>query len=191
ALVNATPLAVSSTLFLFYVGATLEADGWEGPLLLIFFLAGAASSPLWSFLATRFGSKPVLLAAMLLAVASFGFAFTLGPGDVALFAIVCIFSGATIGADLVLLPALFSSRMAEISPNGGQGFGLWAFVSKASLALAAIILLPLLEAVGFQAGSANNPPEALRLLTYFYALVPCALKLIAIGLLAATNLNGR
>jgi len=191
ALVNATPLAVSSTLFLFFVEGRLEAPGWEGPLLVLFFLAGAATAPGWSWAARQYGSKPVLLVAMVAAIFAFGFATTLGAGDVWLFAIVCIASGATIGADLVLMPALFSSRMAEISPNGGQGFGLWSLVSKFTLAFAAIALLPLLEAVGFQAGSATQPPEALQLLTILYALVPCALKLIAIGLLAATNLDGR
>ncbi len=39
ALFNAAPVAVSSTLFLFYVEIALEAPGFEGPLLLLFFLA--------------------------------------------------------------------------------------------------------------------------------------------------------
>ncbi|MFT7368853.1 MAG: GPH family glycoside/pentoside/hexuronide:cation symporter, partial [Octadecabacter sp.] len=72
ALVNATPLAVSSTLFLFYVESKLNASGWEGPLLVLFFLAAALSSPLWSAMAQKFGEKPVLLCAMLLAVVAFG-----------------------------------------------------------------------------------------------------------------------
>jgi GPH family glycoside/pentoside/hexuronide:cation symporter len=37
ALVNAAPVAVSSTLFLFYVEIALQAPGWEGALLLLFF----------------------------------------------------------------------------------------------------------------------------------------------------------
>ena len=48
ALVNATPLAVSSTLFLFYVESRLGAPGWEGALLVLVFLAAALSSPAWS-----------------------------------------------------------------------------------------------------------------------------------------------
>ncbi len=190
ALVNATPLAVSSTLFLFFVESGLQAPGWEGPLLVIFFLAAAASAPVWSALARRFGEKPVLLAAMVLAIASFAVVLTLGPGDVTLFAIVCIASGATIGADLTLLPALFARRMAEVSPNGGQGFGLWSFTSKFTLAFAAAALLPILDRAGFAAGAdQDNPENALTLLTYLYALVPCLLKLVAIALLAATPLS--
>lgn len=189
ALVNATPLAVSSTLFLFYVESKLGAVGWEGALLVLFFLAAAVSSPFWSALARRFGPKPVLIAAMLLAVASFAYTLTLSPGDVIPFAIICVLSGATIGADLTLLPAMFAKRMAAISPNGGQGFGLWNLVNKFTLAFAAVVLLPLLERSGFQAGATDLPTEAITMLTVLYALVPSLLKLVAIGLLLVTKLE--
>jgi GPH family glycoside/pentoside/hexuronide:cation symporter len=189
ALVNATPLAVSSTLFLFYVESKLGAAGWEGALLVLFFLAAALSSPIWSMLARRFGAKPVLLCAMVLAVASFAYTLTLSPGDVIPFAVICVLSGATIGADLTLLPAMFAKRMAAISPNGGQGFGLWNLVNKFTLAFAAVVLLPLLERSGFAAGANNLPAEAITMLTVLYALVPSVLKLVAIGLLVATKLE--
>ena len=189
ALVNATPLAVSSTLFLFYVESALGGVGWEGALLVLFFLAAALSSPMWSKLASRYGEKPVLLSAMILAVISFGYTYTLGTGDVIPFAIVCILSGATIGADLTLLPALFAKRMSVIAPNGGQGFGLWSLVSKFTLAFAAVVLLPLLEAAGFQSGNPSQPQEAVVTLVALYALVPSVLKLVAITLLVATKLE--
>ena len=189
ALVNATPLAVSSTLFLFYVESRLQAPGWEGPLLVLFFLAAAASAPGWGWLAGRFGAKPVLLGAMVISIVAFAFVLTLGPGDTTAFAIICIVTGATIGADLTLLPALFARRMAEVSPNAGQGFGLWSLVTKFTLAFAAVLLLPLLEGAGFVSGSQDNPETALTTLTYLYALVPCLLKVIAIALLLAIPLK--
>ena len=189
AMVNATPLAVSSTLFLFYVESRLGAPGWEGALLVLFFLAAAASSPLWSALARRFGEKRVLLTAMVLAIASFGYTLTLSTGDVIPFAIVCVLSGATIGADLTLMPALFAKRLSVISPSGGQGFGLWSLMNKFTLAFAAVVLLPLLERSGFVAGATDLPDQALTTLTVLYALVPSLLKLLAIGLLIATKLE--
>ena len=189
ALVNATPLAVSSTLFLFFVESRLQAPGWEGALLVLFFLAAALSAPIWSRLAQSFGAKPVLLGAMVLAVLSFGYTVTLDAGKEIQFAIVCVISGASIGADLTLLPAMFARRMAKVSPNAGQGFGLWSLVSKFTLAFAAVTLLPLLESSGFVAGQQDLPDEALTTLTLLYAVVPCVLKLVAIGLLAATKLE--
>ncbi len=187
AAVNAAPLAVTATLFLFFVESRLAAPGWEGPLLILFFLAAAAAAPFWARAATRFGARPVLLAAMMASIIAFGFASTLGAGDVAEFAVVCIASGAMVGADNVILPALFARRMAVIAPEAGQGFGLWSFASKLTLAFAAVALLPLLERAGFVAGGVNGP-AALTMLTTLYALVPCVLKLAAIALLLATPL---
>ncbi len=189
AFVNAAPVAVSSTLFLFFVETKLQAPGYEGVLLLLFFLSAAASAPVWGALAERFGVKPVLLAAMALAIVAFGGALALGAGDWPLFAVICIASGATMGADLTLLPAVFARRMAVVSPSAAQGFGLWSFMSKFTLAFAAVLLLPSLERVGFQSGSADNSETALWLLALLYAGVPCALKCVAIALLAATDLK--
>jgi GPH family glycoside/pentoside/hexuronide:cation symporter len=190
ALVNAAPVAVTSTLFLFFVESRLDAPGFEGPLLLIFFLSAALAAPLWSGFAERFGSKSVLILAMVLAIASFGLTFTLGAGDWMLFAFICVASGATLGADLTLLPALFARRMSTVSPSAAEGFGLWSFVSKFTLAFAAVSLLPVLERAGFESGAgAGNSPEALALLTALYAGVPCVLKTVAILLLAVTDLK--
>jgi GPH family glycoside/pentoside/hexuronide:cation symporter len=79
--------------------------------------------------------------------------------------------------------------MEVISPDGGSGFGLWAFVSKATLALAAVTLLPALDAAGLRA-DAPAPDGAVRLLIYLYAGVPCLLKLLAMALLTKTPLPG-
>lgn len=187
ALLNAAPVAVSSTLFLFYVEIALEAPGWEGALLLLFFLSAAGAAPVWGRLAERFDPKPVLLSAMGLGIVAFGGAILLGPGDVLLFALVCVGSGAVLGADLTLLPAMFAARLAKISPSAAEGFGLWAFVSKFTLAFAAVALLPALEGAGLQTGAQDNPPEAVRLLVLFYAAVPCVLKLAAIAVLATVR----
>ena len=189
ALINAAPVAVSSTLFLFFVESRLAAPGFEGPLLLVFFLSAACAAPVWSHLAERYSIKSVLLTAMAMSILSLGFVLTLGAGDWMAFALICLASGAALGADLTLLPALFSARMARISPSAAEGFGLWSFVSKFTLAFAAVALLPTLQFAGFQSGSQNNPETALTTLTILYAGVPCALKAIAMLLFAATNLE--
>jgi GPH family glycoside/pentoside/hexuronide:cation symporter len=187
AFVNAAPVAVSSTLFLFYVDIALEASGWEGALLLLFFLSAAAAAPFWGMMAERFGGKRILLVAMSLGIVAFGGALFLGPGEVVLFAVVCLASGAVLGADLTLLPAMFANRMAQIAPSAAEGFGLWSFVSKFTLALAAVALLPLLESAGLQTGDQDSPAEAIRLLVIFYAGVPCVLKVLSIALLSTVT----
>lgn len=183
ALVNATPVAVSSTLFLFFVESRLAAPGAEGPLLLLFFLAAAGAAPFWSRAAERFGARRVLMAGMLLSVLAFGLVPLLGPGDIALFALICIASGAALGADMTLLPAMFARRLAQIAPDGNEAFGLWSFATKFTLAFAAVTLLPVLDAAGFVPGT-ENTTDALRWLTFLYAGVPCVLKIAAIGMLS-------
>jgi len=88
---------------------------------------------------------------------------------------------------MTLLPAMFARRMADIAPGASEGFGLWSFMSKLTLALAAVALLPALEAGGFQAGTQNDE-DALRLLTLLYCALPCVLKVVAIALLAGVDL---
>lgn len=186
ALLNAAPVAVTSTLFLFFVESRLAAPGAEGPLLLLFFLSAAGSAPVWSRLADRMGAKRALMAGMIMAIAAFLWAVTLREGDVVAFALICAASGAALGADLTLLPAIFARRLSQIGQGGeGAAFGLWSFVSKLSLALAAATLLPALDWAGFVPG-AGNPPGPLFTLSLLYAALPCALKLLAISLLAAT-----
>jgi glycoside/pentoside/hexuronide:cation symporter, GPH family len=187
ALVNSAPVAVTSTLFLFFVESRLQAPGWEGPLLLLFFLAAAVTAPFWSAAAARFGARRALIAGMALAIVTFAFAATLGTGDAGIFAVICVASGAALGADMTLLPAIFARHLAESTPEAGPAtaFGLWAFVSKLSLALSAATLLPLLQAQGFQPGVANSD-AALTTLSLLYAALPCALKLLAIAMLALT-----
>lgn len=188
ALINAIPVAVSSTLFLFFVESRLNAPGHEGVLLLLFFVSAAIAAPIWGMLAQKYGIKRVLLLAMVLAVLAFALALGLGSGDIGLFSLICIATGAAMGADLTLLPAAFAKRMAKIAPNAAEGFGLWALVSKLSLAFAAVLLLPMLERAGFTSGG-ENTDATLWLLTLLYAAVPCALKLLAIALLATTKLE--
>jgi GPH family glycoside/pentoside/hexuronide:cation symporter len=190
ALVNAAPVAVSSTLFLFFVESRLEAPGWEGPFLLLFFLSAALAAPFWSRLAEHVGERKVLVIGMILSIAAFALAVTLGPGDTWVFGLICLASGAALGADMTLLPALFARRMAKVSPGASEGFGLWSFVSKFTLALAAVALLPLLETGGFQAGQENSE-NALRLLSLLYGALPCVLKLLAIGLLVSINFDDK
>jgi GPH family glycoside/pentoside/hexuronide:cation symporter len=122
---------------------------------------------------------------MVLSVVTFGFAMTLGAGDTWAFALICIASGAALGADMVLLPAIFARHLSDRAGGEALAFGLWNFAAKLTLALAAVTLLPLLEAAGFAPGGAN-PAAVLLLLSLLYAALPCALKLIAIALLLST-----
>ncbi|MES2144189.1 MAG: MFS transporter [Pseudomonadota bacterium] len=184
AFINSAPVAVTSTLFLLFVESRLGQPDAAGPLLLLFFLAAAASTLVWSRLARRIGPRRTLMTGMALSIVAFLWAATLGTGDTVAFAIICVASGAALGADMTLLPAMFARRLGDLDQGGeAAAFALWSFVSKLTLAVAAVTLLPLLDQFGFVTGLTNTA-TALLVLSILYALVPCALKLAAIAFLA-------
>ena len=189
AFVNALPVAVTSSLFLFFVGHRLQAPSWAGALLMLFFISAAAAAPIWTMAARRFGTRRCLFLAMGLAIVIFALSGFLGAGDLWIFTFVCLVSGAAISADLTLMPAAFAQRLAIIAPNGGQGFGLWSLMNKLTLALAAIILFPLLEFSGFDATANEQAKQSLIMLTILYAICPLFLKLVAILILIKTPLQ--
>ena len=179
AFVNSLPVAITSTLFLFFVEDGLKLPNLSGPFLILFFLAAGLSVPLWSRLVAQHGARRVLVPAMTLAILSFVGAALLPQGAAAAFAVICVASGAALGADMVILPALFATTLSRAGLQAGQAFGVWSFAAKSSLALAALMLLPALEFNGFTPGG-DNSASALNALTFAYAVLPCILKLFAI-----------
>ncbi|KPD12789.1 MFS transporter [Phaeobacter sp. 11ANDIMAR09] len=178
AVLNSLPVALTSTLFLFFVQDYLALPKLAGPLLVLFFLSAGLAVPAWTLLSRRIGAKPSLLIAMPLALASFAGAAFLEPGDAVGFTLICMASGAALGADMLLLPALFSISLTKAGLSAGAAFGIWSFAGKLALALAAAIALPLLEARGFNPGT-DNTKAALAALVTAYAILPCFLKTLA------------
>ncbi|AXS79440.1 MFS transporter [Dechloromonas sp. HYN0024] len=175
---NGIAAALPATLFLFFVADVLQAEAASGPLLALYFVAGAASLPLWVMLSARYGRVFSWLLAMGVAMVAFAGASLLGSGDVWLFAAICVASGLALGADLAL-PAAIAADLGERQGQAGACFGVWNFVAKLNLALAAGLSLPLLGALGYVPGGSAGLPA----LTFAYALLPLAFKALAAALL--------
>jgi Na+/melibiose symporter-like transporter len=184
ALINSLPVAITSTLFLFFVEDRLMLRGQAGPLLILFFVSAGLSVPLWARVSRRVGAKSTLLIAMPLAILGFVGAAFLAPGNALGFALICVASGAALGADMVVLPAMFSIALTKAGLNASAAFGIWSFAGKLGLALAAFAVLPVLERNGFSPGQSNST-EALATLNFAYAALPCILKLFALALVLA------
>ncbi|GGD01837.1 MFS transporter [Undibacterium terreum] len=177
---NGIAAAIPATLFLFFVRDRLQLAASSGIFLILYFVAGAFSMPLWVLLASRIGEARAWLAAMLLSVIVFVWAYLLGAGDTTAFGVICVLSGFTLGADLALPPALLAAVIRDGGHSGrreGAYFGVWSWATKMNLALAAGISLPLLEYLGYLPGAGSQ--QGLQALSVAYALVPCALKLAA------------
>ena len=181
---NGIASAVPATLVLFFVQDRLRAPPALEPLFLGgYFLSAALSLPLWLRAVRRFGLARSWLAGMLLAVAVFGWAGALGAGDAMPFLLICGLSGVALGADLVMPAALLAGLMArngDLGQTQGAYYGWWNFATKANLALAAGLALPLLAHFGYTPGAQTS--QAQLALTIAYCFLPCALKLLAAAL---------
>lgn len=177
---NAIPTAITSTLFLFYVGDVLGAEAQGGGMLAVYFLSAAAGMPLWARVSFRLGKKRCLMIAMTVAIICFVWAWGLGRGDVLAFYTICVLTGLTLGADSMLMPSLLGDALADAPEATASAFGLWNFMTKLTMALAAGMALPLLSAGGYVPG-AENDGAALARLSLCYGLLPCLFKIVAIG----------
>lgn len=184
---NGIASAIPATTVLFFVADVLGAEAWSGGFLVLYFVAGAASLPLWVRISGRIGKLRAWMVSMLLAMLVFVWAWTLGVGDVWAFGLICVLSGAALGADLALPPSMLADMLARDAgsgkPGAGACFGWWNFVTKANLALAAGLALPLLGLLGYTPGTRDE--AGLAALAVVYALVPVVLKTLALVLLVS------
>ena len=89
-------------------------------------------------IAARTGKAKAWAISMVLAVATFLWAFTLSAGDILPFAVICILSGSALGADLAIPPAIVADRLhaAGDQPRAARYFAANAFCAKSAFALA-------------------------------------------------------
>lgn len=182
--VNGIAAAIPATLFLFFASDRLQLPAQAGLFLVAYFVSAALALPVWAKASAVIGESRAWLIAMLLSVVVFVWTAQLEAGALVPFALICVLSGAALGADLALPPALLAGVIAAAGHSGereGAYFGLWTFTTKMNLALAAGISLPLLSWLGYVPGQAND--DGLRALVIAYALLPCVLKLAAAALL--------
>jgi Na+/melibiose symporter-like transporter len=184
-MVNGIASAIPATLIVFFVQDRLQLGAeMQAQFLGTYFVAAAVSMPLWLRLIARFGLRSCWAAGMALAIAVFIWSLALGAGDVWGYTVICALSGLALGADLIAPGALLNGVLQtedQQHPHAGAYFGWWQVATKLNLALAAGVALPLLEWLGYTPGAQDAP--ALAALSWSYALLPCALKCLALLLL--------
>jgi Na+/melibiose symporter-like transporter len=185
-LVNGVANGLPATLFMLFVGHVIDAADRASVLLFVYLLSGVLAIPFWVRLSFRLGKHRTWAVAMLWVCGVFIVVPFLGSGDFSAFFVVCVLSGFGLGADLVL-PAAMQADVIDIdrrqtgARRTGLYFALWSMATKLALAAAVGIGFPLLQAAGFVAG-AQNTPQALAALSYLYALLPLACKLVSVAL---------
>lgn len=156
-------------------------------LVFIYFAAAVVALPFCLRLSKRFSKHQSWCIIMSFASLTFLFVPLLGAGDVVPFAIICAITGAALGADLALPPAMQADvididRLQTHEERAGLFFALWGMATKLSLAVAVGFAFPVLAAAGFDASGTNGPDQKMMLVV-LYAAVPVVLKLGAIALM--------
>ncbi|MCV0426731.1 MAG: MFS transporter [Roseibium sp.] len=179
---NTFASAIPAVLVLFFIRDRLGAENYTGLFLLVYFLAGAISMPVWTHLARKFGKLRAWQFSLVAAVFTFCWAALLGPGDLWAYALVCMLSGLALGADLALPPAILADHI-DIDQRQNEAsrlFAIMAFMSKSALAIATGLALPLLGLFGYHPNVAMTPDLNFAL-SLTYAGLPCIFKLAVLG----------
>ena len=184
---NGVANGLPATLFLLFVDHGLGRADLAGAFLFAYFASGVAAVPVWLWVSRRYGKHRTWMGAMILACAVFATVPLLGQGDATWFLIICVLTGAGLGADLSLPPSMQADVIDLDTLEAGESragtfFALWGMATKFALALAIGLAFPLLDIAGFSADGEQSAPS-LILLVVLYSLVPIGFKLAAIWLL--------
>lgn len=176
--------SIPAVLVIFYVRDLIGAAHLVGLFLFTYFISGVLAMPLWHYISIRVGKYKTWFFSNILAVVGFSGAFFLNTGDILPYAIICVISGFALSADLTMPPSILADNIHDKGNShfSGSHYAFLALITKASLALASAIALPLLDYVGFKPQAANSE-KALMLLSMTYGLIPCMIKLLAASLL--------
>jgi len=191
---TATASAIPAALFPLYVQRVLEgSSGEENLAVLLYFMTAVLAIPLWARASKGRNKKRLMAAGMAVVCLVFPTAVFLGPGDTGLFLIVCVLSGAGLGAELVLGPAILADIIRARTKAGHTGlaaihFAIWGMVAKLAFALAILLSFGLLALFEALLGEGANAFAV----AVVYALLPALIKGVATAdLWRKTSISGQ
>ncbi len=162
----------------FYVSDVLKMSESLGWFLSIYFISACCFIPLWKYFATRFGMIRSWIFSICGSILTFSFAYFLTSENAGYFYLVCFLSGAFLGADLIMPPAILAKITATKKEMVSSYFSWWNLTTKTSLMIAASGSLIFLGLFGYKPGFAAT--EGVISISFFYALLPCILKTLTI-----------
>jgi len=183
--VNGLANGLPAVLLPLYLRHQLGADATAtAGLIFVYFAAAVVLLPLWDRLSRTTSKNRAWVFAMTVAIAAFIWVPLIDPGNLVAFGVVCAITGATLGADLALPPAMQADvidvdRATTGQERAGLYFSLWSMAAKLALAAAVGMAFPLLGWSGLEQGEDRGRV----LLVALYAGVPVALKLAACALI--------
>lgn len=176
--------SIPAVMVLFFIQDYLGAATYTGLFLFLYFISGAAFMAIWVKLAAHYGKIESWALSIVLTALTFIWAFFLQDGDILAYGLICALSGIALGADLALPPAILADRISDQNKEheATQHYAAFSFIPKFAMACASGFTFIMLGLNGFAPGEDSNSNTDLTVIT-LYALIPCALKIIAAILL--------
>ena len=147
--------------------------------LLLYFIAGIASLPMWNATARRIGKRDAWAIGIVLAVLTSAGCWWLAEDTIGYFSLLLVFGGASFGS-FVTLPSSMVADVIDFDEVGsglrreGAYFAIWAFVTKLAGAVTGFCALQVLEHVGYVPGQAQTELVKTWML-WMYSWFPAAL----------------
>jgi Na+/melibiose symporter-like transporter len=185
---------IRGALFVFFVTAYMGLPRWISILFMIQYVCGLVAGPIWMRVSLRLGKHRTAIAAELAQVAiNLGLLFV-GRGGAPLLLVLTLAQGLAQGSGNLMLRAMVADVVDEDRLRTGEDrtalfFSVFSISTKAAMAVAVGVALPLVGWLGFDPKAAVNTPAALNGLLAVFALGPALFHLIAAGLLVGYPLD--
>lgn len=177
-----------SGLYLFFSNDVLELGERANVLLIVLFISGFVTAPIWMRIAKRFQKHTALCMATLYTMAVLCLFYFLPPGRMDLTLLVLILQG----ADFAAAPFLLRSCMADVADedavkNGRQRNGLFysmlTMSGKIGFAMTIGINYVILDWIGYSAHG-DNSPETLENFRLLFVAIPMLACLVVLAAMA-------
>jgi GPH family glycoside/pentoside/hexuronide:cation symporter len=181
-IVSSLGAALPASLFMFFVRHYLglsEADGVTS--LLIYFIVGFLSVPVWLFLANRYNKKYVWFVSQIVNAGTFLPVYLLSNETSSFFNFFILFSAMGLGG-VIILPSIIQadyihsiSKNLEENPVQGLVVGVWSVAKKFSQGIGTGIGFYILSIYSFNPELVTNSQSSIQALGFLYAVVPSVL----------------
>lgn len=173
--------AMTVGLLVLFVTHVLQTPELVGQMFLMLLLATAFFVPLWVLLSKKVGKRRTWTIAIVFGAVLLAASYTVGAEETLLMQVICIGLGGCMTCDAVMPTSILADIVAQDEADSGHPWAAsYLALKNAGSKMAFVapmgVAFPVLGWAGFDK-SATGSPEALSLLVFFFAGLPCLLRL--------------
>lgn len=173
--------AMTVGLLVLFATHVLQAQALVGQLFLTLLLATAFFVPVWIYLSRKIGKRRTWMSAVLTCAVVLAGCYAVGAGDTLLMQAICVGLGACMTCDAVMPTSMLADIVAQDEtesghPRAASYLALKNAASKMAFVAPMGVAFPVLGLAGFDKSGASAP-ETFGVLLFFFAGLPCVLRI--------------